>query len=189
MRNLWLALLLGAGLVLPGCQSQPAPQAPPQPVFGDLGAVILDAGVIEVARRYQDRYAQDPGNLLNVERLQLMTEVYAAERFQPWGGERTFKIVVRRAEIYENAEGYSARMDADLQMLDGNRIVEGYDISSSRASVSVPDSATLEEREAGLNRLAEALLRSLDVEIQRHMDRVFAAYVLERRAPPLAAAR
>ncbi|MEX1306440.1 MAG: hypothetical protein WEA84_14900 [Rhodovibrionaceae bacterium] len=183
MRTVWLALLLGAGLILPGCQSRsmPEPPPPPAPVFGDLGAVILDAGVVEVARRYQDRLADSSGSLLNPERLQLLAEVYAAERFQPWGGARTFKIVVRRAEISENPQGYSALMDIDLQMLDANRIVEGYDISSSSASVSLPDSATLEEREAGLDRLAEALLRSLDVKIQERLDDVFIAYVLERR--------
>jgi len=159
----------------------PEPPPPPAPVFGDLGPVILDAGVVEVARRYQDRVPSQSGSLLNPERLQLMAEVYAAERYQPWGGDRTFKIVVRRAEIGEIGQGYTAVMDVDLQMLDANRIVEGYDISTSSASVSVPDSATLEQREASLDQLAEALMRSLDVKIQERLDDVFVAYVLERR--------
>ncbi len=183
MRTVWLAYLLGAGLVLSGCQSQstPAPPPPPEPIFGDLGTVVLDAGVVEVARRYQDRVLAQQDSLLNAERLQLMAEVYAEERYQPWGGDRTFKIVVRRAEISETGQGYSAVMDVDLQMLDGHRIVEGYDISSSSVSVAVAQGASPEQREASLDQLAELLMRSLDVKIQERLDEVFVAYVLERR--------
>jgi hypothetical protein len=180
MRIVWLALLLGASLTLSACQSRtpPEPSPPPPPVFGDLQPVVLDAGVVEIARRYQDRFANDPENLLSASRLQSMAETYAMERFQPWGGPRTFKIVVRRAEINETGGGYSALMDVDLQMLDANRIVEGYDISSSTASIPVADSATVEEREARITELAEQLMRSLDVKIQQHMGDVFEDYVL-----------
>ena len=179
MRIVWLALLLGASLGLSACQSKTPPgPPPPPPVFGDLEPVTLDAGVVEVARRYQDRFANDPDNLLSAQRLQSMAETYARERFDPWGGPRTFKIVVRRAEINETGGGYSALMDVDLQMLDSNRIVEGYDISSSTASIQVAESATLEEREAKVTELAEQLMRNLDVKVQQHMGDVFEDYVL-----------
>lgn len=183
MRIFWLALLLGASLGLSACQSRtpPGPPPPPPPVFGDLEPVVLDAGVVEVSRRYQDRFSNHPGNLLNAERLQLIAETYASERFQPRGGLRTFKIVVRRAEINETGQGYSALMDVDLQMLDANRIVEGYDISSSTASIAVPGSATLEEREARLDEMAEQLMRNLDVKVQDRMADVFEDYVLRPR--------
>ena len=182
MRIVWLALPLGAGLGLAACQSAtPSGPPPPPPVFGDLPPVALDAGVVEVAQRYQVHYASDPEHLLNAERLQLMAETYAAERFDPRGGPRTFKIVVRRAEIYENDSGYSALMDIDLQMLDADRIVEGYDIASSTASVAVPGSAGRAEREARLAELAERLLRSLDVKVQQHMGEVFKGYLIGAR--------
>lgn len=182
MRIVWLAMLLGASLGLSACQSSTPPGPPPSPpVFGDLEPVALDAGTVEVARRYQDRFAGDSGNLLSAERLQRMAETYAAERFDPRGGLRTFKIVVRRAEINETGEGYSALMDVDLQMLDGRRIVEGYDIASSTASIAVPGGASYEEREARITELAEQLLRNLDVKLQRHMGDVFKGYVLGAR--------
>lgn len=181
MGRVWLAALLGGGLLLAACASEstPEPPPPPAPVFGDLPPVALDAGAVEVARRYRDPHDKTANRLLSAERLQLMAETYAAERFEPWGGPRTFKIVVRRAEINETGRGYSALMDVDLQMLDSRRIVEGYDISSSTAAIAVDKAASREEREAMLDELAEVLLRSLDVKIQERMNDVFLAYLLE----------
>jgi hypothetical protein len=181
MRRIWLAALLGSGLVLAACTSDstPKPPPPPEPVFDDLPAIALDAGAVEVARRYRDPHARATNRLLRAERLQLMAETYAAERFDPWGGPRTFKIVVRRAEINETGGGYSALMDVDLQMLDADRIVEGYDVSSGTAAIAVPRSASQDEREALLDELAEVLLRSLDEKIQERMNDVFVAYVLK----------
>ena len=177
MRKLTVVvLILTLGLVA-ACENRKREYVPPISPFEDMAPVTLDAGLIEVARRYQP----DPTSIEARMRITFdeLLEDYAVHRFHPWGGDRTFRLVIRDAEITEvGPNQYQAYMFVHIQMLNAARIVEGYSIADASMTRTLPADLSVEERATAWEELTVDLIRQLDGPVTREVHNVLGAYVL-----------
>lgn len=177
MRKLTILVLFLAVSLVAACESRKREYVPPPSPFDDMTPITLDAGLIEVARRYQP----DPNSI--EARMQVtfdeILEDYAVHRFNPWSGDRTFRLVIRDAEITEvGANQYQAYMFVHIQMLNAARIVEGYSIADASLTQTFPANLTVQERADAWKELTIDLIRQLDGPVTREVRSVLGAYIL-----------
>lgn len=177
MRNLGLVTVLAVGLALGACKHHKREYVPPPSPFDGMTAITLDAGLVEVARRYRP----DP---LSIEAQTGTTfdeilEDYAEQRFVPHGGERTFRLVIRDAEIAEvGADRYEASMTVHIQMLDANRTVEGYSLAQASLARGLSPDLSISERAEAWKQLAIDLVMKLDAPLTDEVRNVLGAYIM-----------
>ena len=173
-----------------------AASAPPRSYdisFENSPKIKLDVAQILVEQSYAP-----PNSAPNVDHLFPVRPVDATLR---WGGERllvggtrrTAHFVVRDAAALETplqtAAGFTglftvdqaARYDlslvVDLRILEGGRSLASAEAKASR-SITVPEDAKPQEREAIWHRLTEDTLKDLEREIERVLPQYLSAYIL-----------
>ena len=79
----------------------------------------------------------------------------------------------------EQSERYDARLVVQVRIEDDGGLARAsVDVTAER-SITVPEDATLQEREEAWFRLTESLLRDFDAEMERRLRQIMAAHILE----------
>lgn len=191
------ALLLGlVGLLVLGACTTPPPEAAfPQITFAHKAPIKLAVGEVVVERAYSS-----PGAPPNVEHLFQVPPGAAAER---WARDRLVaagtggraRYVVKEASVVEvpletsggikglvtteQSERYDARLAVEIELVAEGGRTEGTATARAERSISVPEDATLTEREQAWFRMVETMMTELDAQLEQTIRKVFFAQVVE----------
>lgn len=181
-----LALLI----VLTGCGTPPT-RAFPEITFTNRPPIQLDVAQVEVVQSYQPSF-QDP----QVEHLfpQVPSEVmrrWVTDRLQPVGSAGVARVYIEEASVRSDALArtpgvrgvftidQSERLTANFGMrveIQSPR-ANGYAAAAAERSITVPEDATLAEREAIWFRLTESTMNDLDARLESAIRNNLAAVV------------
>ncbi len=78
----------------------------------------------------------------------------------------------------EQSERYDARLFVEVRLLDDRGMTRAVVEAGAERSITVPEDATLREREEAWFRLTEALMRDCDAELEKALYRYMAAHIL-----------
>lgn len=172
------------GILLTGCETPP----PPRPIYPDITfahrpPIRLDVARIEVMNEYVP-----PLKAPNVEHafpvsIAAGAERWARDRLQAVGSDGVARLVIKDASATETdlrrtpgvrgifttdqAERYDARVEVMIEVRAGNRT--GFASAAAQRSRSVPENATLNDRDRVQFELTDALLKDLDRELERNI--------------------
>jgi len=170
-----------------GCAGEPPPRDHPDIGFGHLPPIRLDVARIEV-----EQLARETRQPPRVEHLftpppAQVAETWARQRLQAASpnSERIARVIVREASVIEVAlprtpgirgafttdqsERYDALAIVEVRILNANGAFEGNAEARAERSVTVPENATLGQRESVWFKLTEDLFRDLDQELERNI--------------------
>jgi len=189
-RGVFIAL---AFLVLAGCGTTVAPQRFPEITFKHLPPIRLDVAKITVAPRYRA-----PADAPNVGHDFPTPPVAAAERWiadrlvaAGASGEATVtirqatateqKLTVKKgvagAFTTDQAWRYDGRIEMSIKAVDLNRQRSATATAGARQSQSIPEDASLDEREAVWFGLVEKLMRRFDSAFDAQIRKDLAGFV------------
>lgn len=180
-----LAPLAALGLLLTACQSPP-----PEPVFPQIGfahkeTLRLDVGSVEIVQAYRPRLGPPNVEHLFPQPPAPVADRWARERLLAMGGPRRAVVTIRDASVIEvplprtggvkgafttdQTERYEGRVAVEVAIIepDGRRSAVAEAIATR--STTVPEDATLAEREATWFRLTEQLMADFDAEMERQI--------------------
>lgn len=190
-----LASTLGLGLLLAlaACQSPPPKPAFPQIGFGHEETLRLDVGSIAVEQGYRPSleppyvghlFPQPPGQV---------AQRWAQERLLAMGGPRRAVVTLRDASVREvelprtsgikgafttdQTERYDARVAADIAIFEPDGRRSAFAQAEATRSTSVPEDATLAEREQIWFQLTEQLMQDFDAEMERQIRGSLSGYL------------
>lgn len=187
------AVLLG-GLALAACTSAPPRAAFADITFGHMPRIALDVARVEAVDQFtaslepprvETQFPVEPASVVRR---------WAGDRIEPIGLNRLLRHVVTDASATEEALGtgggvtgffttdqekrYRLFLAARLEVVaDDGRLVEAHVAARAEGSATVPEDATLDERDRILHRLTETVARALDTELEAGVRRHLAAYL------------
>ncbi len=171
-------LALAAALALAGCQSKPPIQKLPDISFAEKRPIQLDVGQLEIVPEYVS-----PAKKPNIEHLMPVspenaTVRWAQDRLRPVGRSGFARVVIKDARVVEVPlrtdkgftgmfkEEQSARFDGTLdvaiQILDDRHIPVGDVVARATRTKTVPEGASLNDRDRVLYEITESLIRDID---------------------------
>ncbi len=176
-----------------GCTTAPAPNRFPQLTYQHLAALAFDVGRIEVVGAYQPKGAPP-----NVEHLietapQDAALRWAGDRLEAVGLHRLLRFTVVDAAIVEaplalkggleglitteQSERYEARLAVMVEIISDNGATEASASAEARRSITVPESASVGERERVWFTLTEKLVLDLNSQLEKTLAQVFPRYL------------
>jgi hypothetical protein len=187
--------VLFLGLALGACTAAPPPKSDFAPIsFAGKPSLQLDVGEIVVEIAYKA-----PNQPPNVEHLFPDKPVDAATR---WAGERLIaagpanraRYIVREASVTETrlkrkggltgaltteqSERYDARVVVEIQIAGEADGSTGTATVQAERSITVPEDATLNERERTWHELTQKLMADLDAQLEQTVTTVFFRYLI-----------
>lgn len=192
----FLAPLFLALVFLGACATEPPPRDFPEIGFAHLAPIQLDVGTIEVERldrpsgqppRVDHLFPNPPGEV---------AETWARERLEAAapGSANTAQVLIREASVIEvplprtpgikgafttdQSERYDAKVAIDVRIFDAYGNFLGNAEAEALRSLTLPENATLGEREDAWFRMTETLFRDLDRELENNIRSALYSYVL-----------
>ena len=187
-----LGAALLAGLVAACAMDDPSNRFE-QLSFQDLPDINLDVGEIQIEQTYVT-----PGQAPNVDhRFPVQPKnaavQWAQDRLVAKGDRLTFRYIVREASALETelptttgvkgllttdqSARYETHIVVEMQILDGRQI-QGTAQAEARRSVTVPEDATLNERERVWYRLTADTMGDLDKQLEKTIREAFFPYIV-----------
>ena len=186
-------LFAAAALLLVACETPPPQNSYADITFEHLPDIRLDVGEVVLEQAYKT-----PGTPPNVDHLfpQRPSDValrWAGDRLVAAGTVRRARFIVREASVVEvsletkegvegaftidQSERYDAKVMVELQIFDGGHL-EGTATAEAWRSVTVPEDASLNERERVWYRLTEDLMADLNRELEEVIKKVYGPYLV-----------
>lgn len=193
MRALFRLALVLPALLLAACETPPSRTPLPDLTYGHLPPFRLEVAVVNIVEGYAPPLAPP-----HVEHLFPTTPAAAAarwarDRLQPVGrtGEARFTILeasvvevplpvsggIVGALSREQAERYDAVLEVRLDIVNAGGLRAGSVTARAIRSQTVPEGITLNERERVWFALTEALMQSLNAELEANIRRHLAAFL------------
>lgn len=185
----------GILVLLAGCTGTVPPQVFSAITFNHLAPVQMAVRAISV----EDRYVP-PLTAPNAEHRmpvapQSVLHRWPADRIQASGGNATARFVIVNAEVLEHALNtdnsltaiftneqalnYEASVEATLVVNSDDGLSQGQATARARRSITVPENATVNEREHILFRLVEDTLREFDARMELTIRKHLTQWVLQ----------
>lgn len=179
---------LALAFVLSACQTQaPPPLRLPELTFAHLGPIALDVAqvVVEDQRRPLADGAAD--GAARVEMLaptppETAIRRWVSDRLQPAGGSGTVRVVIKEASITETplprtpgirgtftndqATRFDGRMEVELVAERRDRAYQAFTGATVARSSTLPENASLYERDQALLKLVEAMMNDLNYRLE-----------------------
>lgn len=192
-RLLVTLLLPAAGLVLSACELHPPTGDFPELTYGHLEPLRFDVGKVEVEQAYQPSSEPPNVELLFPVRPGEAAAKWGRDRLQAVGTTRRLRYIVREAPVKEVAletkggltgamtteqsERYEARLVVELEIYDDGGWKEASAMARVARSITVPENATLHERETTWYQLTEKLMNDMNAQLEDTLNRVFFRYL------------
>ncbi|HEV7368040.1 hypothetical protein [Arenibaculum sp.] len=183
-----LAVTVAAGLALAACQTpSPPPLRLPELTFAHLGPITLD--VAQVVVEDQRPSALD-GTADGAARVEMQAPTppetairrWVADRLQPAGGSGTLRAVIKEASITETplprtgglrgtftndqAVRFDGRIEVELVAERRDRGYQGFTGATVTRSSTLPENASLYERDQTLLKLVEGMMNDLNYRLE-----------------------
>ena len=186
-------LMIPVGLALAACELNPPRRDFPELTYGHLEPMRFDVGAVEVERAYQASSEPPNVELLFPVRPGDAAANWARDRLQAVGTSRTLRFIVREASVTETAleiqggltgavtteqsERYDAKLSVEVEIIDNTGRKEARATARVMRSITVPEDATLHEREATWYQLTQKLMNDLNTQLEGTLRRVFFRYM------------
>ncbi len=184
--------LAAAALVLAGCANSPALPTYAEITFTDKPPLKLAVAGVEIVDEYMP-----PGRAPNVDHLFPVRPAataarWARDRLRAVGGDMQLRYVVKDAAVTETRletskglVGYlkdqqGKRYDAVLQVrieFRQNGAERGYVMARARRSRTVPESITLNARDAAFHDMLRGLALEIDATLEKNIRKTFGDYL------------
>lgn len=198
LSSLRSGLVLGgllAILALNGCRSTPPAPKYPDLTYGHYGVIGLDVASIEFVSTFIP-----PQKPPHVEHLSPASPILAMERWtndrlRAMGREGVARVVVTNASIIETplqvtggvrgwftteqAARYDATIEVEIQIRDAGGVQRAFTRAKAERSKSVPENASIVDRERVLFDLVEATTTDINTELDRGIRQFMARYVVQ----------
>jgi hypothetical protein len=182
-------------LALSGCTSTPPAPKYPELTYGHYGIIGLDVASIEFVSTYIP-----PQKPPHVEHLSPASPILAMERWtndrlRAMGREGVARVVVSNASIIETplkvtsgvrgwfttdqAARYDATIEVEVQIRDAGGVQRAFTRAKAERSRSVPENASILDRERVLFELVEATTTDINTELDRGIRQFMARYVVQ----------
>ncbi|MBM3951642.1 MAG: hypothetical protein FJ311_09335 [Rhodospirillales bacterium] len=189
-RSALAAAILGAAL-LTGCETQMPAQKLPDLTFAHLPPLALAVQRVEIDLRFAPTLrAPNVEHTFPVPPARAL-ERWASQRLKPVGGSAPARFVILDASVTETklprdtsmrgyftkqqSERYDAKVEAAIEINDVNRRAAANAIASRWTTV--PEDASLQERERIKFDLIEGLMKDFDAEIEKNVRQHLANWV------------
>ena len=188
-------LLLLAPLLLAAC----ANQAPPRPSYTELSFAHLSPIKLDVAEVAVEQSYEPPGTAPNVEHLfparpAAAAKAWARGRLVAAGPTGRARYIVRQASVVETpletqggltgavtidqSERYDALIVVEIQIIAADGSTVGTATVEARRSRTVPENASLNERERAWYDMTKDLMADLDAQLDQTIKAVLFKYLI-----------
>lgn len=178
---------------LAGCGSTPDAPHYPELTYGHYGMIGLDVASVEFVPLYVE-----PKRPPHVEQLAPVSPLAAMERWtsdrlRAVGREGYARVVVSNASIIETplqttggvrgwfttdqAARYNAVIEVEIQIRDSNNVQRAFTRARAERARSVPENASIADRERVLFELVEATTTEINTELDRSIHQYLQRYV------------
>jgi hypothetical protein len=173
--------------VLSACQAPaPPPLRLPELTFAHLGPIALDVAQVVIEDQRQSAAGTD-GDAVRVEMLaptppETAIRRWVSDRLQPVGGAGTLRVLIREASITETplprtpgirgvftndqAARFDGRMEVELVAERRDRAYQAFTGATVARSSTIPEDASLYERDQTLLKLVEAMMGDLNYRLE-----------------------
>lgn len=180
-----LAALALFVLALAACATPPARPTYPELTWAHLPPFELDVAAVEVVSEYEPPYKEP-----NVEHLFPVPPGEAArrwadDRIKAAGTEGRAKVIIKRASVTETpleltegvrgyftteqAQRYDAVVEVTIEVRGPRGYRDGFATAVAERSRTVPEDATLNERERVWFEITDALMKDFNAEMERNV--------------------
>ncbi len=192
-RLLVATLLPVAGLALAACELTPPSGDFPELTYAHLTPLRFDVASVEVEQAYQPSSEAPNVELLFPVRPGQAAANWGRDRLQAVGASRRMRYIVREAPVIETAletksgltgvvtrdqsERYEARLTVEVEILDDGGRTEGNAMTRVVRSITVPENATLHEREEVWYRLTQKVMNDMNTQLEETLKRILFRYL------------
>lgn len=183
------AILLVAGLSLAACElTPPRPEYPPFS-YSEKAPMRFDVAQLVVELAYKPSSEPPNVELLFPLRPDQAAAGWAGDRLVAAGSTRRLRFIVSTASVTETAletetgmsgavtidqaERFNATLTIDVQIVEDDGFVVGNATATVRRSVTVPEDASLNDREGTWYQLTKALMDDMDSQLEEVLKKVF----------------
>ncbi len=187
-------LLATAALALSACAELTVPSYP-ELRFTDKPAIGFDVAEVEIRQAYKPSGEPPQVEMLFPVRPDQAAESWARDRLQARGADGRLIFTVRDASVTETqletstgvtgaftteqSERYDARLVLEVQILDSTGRAIGQASARAVRSITVPESASLDEREGVWYGLTKRLMTDMDSQLEQTLTEVFFRFLKE----------
>lgn len=186
-------LVLGAVLALAACTSAP-PQDPYPPLtYNHLPPLKFTVSEVVIEDAYVPSTTPPNVEVLFPVRPSEAAVAWARDRLVATGAQRKLRFVVKEGSVTETpldvqggltgavttdqSERYDARLVLEVQILDETGRVEGTASARAVRSITVPEDASLREREGTWYALTQKLMDDMNLQLEETLRQVFFVYL------------
>lgn len=175
------ALAVAAVLALSACESKPPIQRLPDITFTDKRPIQLDVGQLEIVPEYVSSAARPHVEQTMPVSPENATVRWAQDRLKPMGRSGFARVVIKDASVVEvplavdkgltgmfkdqQSARYDGALDVAIQILDDRHLPVADVVARATRTKTVPEGATLNERDRVLYEISESLIRDIDTQM------------------------
>ncbi len=192
-RYLPVLLTLVFGFSLAGCEATVPSRTFPELTYQHLGLIELDVGSVERKSSYKSPMTSpNVDHLFPTPPLDALNK-WAAERLIASGSKDVARFTIVEASVKESAlekkkglegaftkeqsERYEARLEAILEILDETGHSKGFASANVSRSITVREDATVNDREQAWFNLTEALMKDINVEMEKNISQYLGGWL------------
>ena len=195
LRSGLAALGVLAALALAGCSSTPQPPRYPELTYGHYGVIGLDVASVEFVPLYVPPKTPPHVEHLSPASPLAAMERWTSDRLRAVGRDGYARVVVSNASIIETplkttggvrgwfttdqAARYDAVIEVEIQIRDASNVQRAFTRARAERSRTVPENASLADREKVLFELVEATTTEINTELDRSIHQYLQRYVTQ----------
>jgi hypothetical protein len=180
-------------LILSACELTPSSGTFAELTYSHLAPLRFDVASVEVEQTYQPSSEPPNVELLFPVRPGDAAANWGRDRLQAVGASRRMRYIVREAPVTETAletktgvsgvvttdqsERYEAHLTVEVEILDDGGRMEGNAMARVARSITVPENATLHEREEVWYLLTQKLMNDMNTQLEDTLQRIFFRYL------------
>lgn len=183
------AILLVGGLSLAACElTPPRPEYPPLS-YSEQTPLRFDVAEVVIEQAYKPSSEAPNVELLFPLRPDQAAAGWAGDRLVAAGSTRRLRFIVGNASVTETAletetgisgavtidqaERFDATLTVEIQVVENDGFVAGNATATVRRSVTLPEDASLNDREGTWYQLTKTLMDDMDRQLEEVLKKVF----------------
>jgi hypothetical protein len=190
------ALLMVFSLLVAGCKSEPPPPPLPQMTFTRYQPIYLAVANIDIVEEYKQPQREPyVEHLLSLSPAEAM-RIWVKDRLKSAGQDKSLQIVIKDASVISHPQDsqdtllgpapnrrYDARIDVDMRVYGSDAMSEANINVIATQTITVSDSASLDERNRIFYRMIYDLMESANAELEKQVFTYFPKYIIYAQTP------